>query len=227
MIITKDIENYFSDRFNTDKLNISFADCARLDGGKVYITSARKVFAFDKIIESLELNYASVDCVFFHENFIDLIEFKDGIIDKVSDNYLPIETDCEQCKSLHREVFNTFKEQQKWHKKVLHQNIQLKAVESLYLLLHYFLPQCNECGRELIIRFICVFQTEDMSPLEEFEIQQLEITKNADKKIKANKNSLVSLLRPYGSAGSDGEKIFYEECMVMTNLEFNARSEFN
>lgn len=227
MIITKDIENFFSEKYNSDEVYLPFSKCAKLDGGKVNITSARKAFAFDLIIKALKLNHASVDCVFFHKNYIDLIEFKDGIIDKISDEYLSIETDCEQCKILHRERFDAFKEKQKWHKKVLHQNIQLKAVESLYFILHYFLPQCVESEKKLQIRFICVFQTEAIDPLEEYEIQQLEISKNADKKINENKNSLVNLLKSYRGVDAYGNKLFYEDCKVMTNLEFNSRSEFN
>lgn len=225
MVITKDVNKYFAINYNNEIETLS--DCAQENNGQVEISSLKSAYNFDKILQKIGLdNHGSVDCICFNGSSIDFIEFKGGVIDKIDKNYTPIETDCAQCKIFHREKFDYFIKAQENLKKVLHQNIQLKAIESLYIFAHHILPKCSDCEQGLKVRFICVFQTESLSPLDEFAEQQYALIKKSNEKIKAEKNSLTALLKNFECVDCNGDKIFYEECVVMTNLEFNVRREY-
>lgn len=213
MKTTKDIATYFEEKFPDFKETL--ADCSKKNNGNAIVSNSPLAFNFDKISEQLFSNkLTSVDCIFFKDKFVDFIEFKGGLIDRTDTTFKDPKYSCENCNKLHREGFKYFLKWQKHLKKVMHQNIQLKISESLYLFVNSILPCCNNVESEYHLRFILVFETGKVDPLDEYELINEDLSKEP-------KNKLNSLLRKYACSDSKGNKIFFEDIKIYTNQEFS------
>lgn len=213
MKTTKDIATYFEENFPNFKETL--ADCSKENDGSAIVSNSLLAFNFDKISERLfSEKLASVDCIFFKDKYADFIEFKGGLVDEINKNYQSPNYDCESCNLLHKEGYDYFLEKQMHLKKVMHQNIQLKISESLYLFVNSILPCCNNVESEYHLRFILVFETGKVDPLDEYELINEDLSKEP-------KNKLNSLLRKYACSDSKGNKIFFEDIKIYTNQEFS------
>lgn len=213
MKTTKDIATYFEKKFPDFKETL--ADCSKENNGNAIVSNSPLAFNFDKISEQLFSNkLTSVDCIFFKDKFVDFIEFKGGLIDRTDTTFKDPKYSCENCNKLHREGFKFILKGQKHLKKVMHQNIQLKISESLYLLLNSILPFCNTVDKSYRLRFVLVFEAGKIDPVEEYEILSEDLSKQS-------KNKLNALLRKYACSDAQGNKIFFEDVKIYTNQEFN------
>ena len=125
MEITKDIENYFQTHFFDFKEKLSV--CSEDNKGNAMVSNSPEAFNFDKISKLLfPSEIASIDCVFFEKQYMDFIEFKGGLIDKINKNYQSPNYPCATCNELHKDGYKFFLDKQESLKKNIHQNIQLK-----------------------------------------------------------------------------------------------------
>lgn len=213
MEITKDIENYFQSNFLDFKQKLSV--CSQDETGNAMVSNSPEAFNFDKISKLLFPNeIASIDCVFFKKQYMDFIEFKGGLIDKINKNYQSQNYPCDKCNELHKDGYKLLLEKQEGLKKIIHQNIQLKIVESLYLLVNSILPYCTALQPNYKLRFILVFKAGEIDPLDEFEMGTEDLAKNS-------KSELRKLLRKYACCDNQGNKIFFETIDIYTDKEFS------
>lgn len=156
------------------------------------------------------------------KKYIDLIEFKGGIIDKFNSKYQPIYSTCSSCNELHKSYFDELKRSHEWHKKVIHPNLQLKVVETLLLLMTYIFPKCQDVKIDKRIRLICVINETDVSPLDSLEIQLNNIVKS-----KSEKNELIRLIGKYAKEDCEGNKLFLDDFSIYMDSEFNEIRAYN
>lgn len=221
MIVTKDVEGYFNTKYS--KFRKTLKECSVNDAGGTSITSLKEAYKFDDIAQQIMSDKpTSVDCIFFGKKYIDLIEFKGGIIDKFNPKYQPLNSTCSSCNELHKSYFDGLKRSHKWHKKVIHQNLQLKVVETLLLLMTYIFPKCQDAKIEKRIRLVCVMNETDVSPLDALEIQLNNIAKS-----KPEKNELTQLIGKYAKEDCDGNKLFLDDFSIYMDSEFNKIHAYN
>lgn len=221
MTIAKDVEGYF--KANYSEFLKAFSECAVDDLGRTNVTSVGKAYRFDDIAKTIFIDKpASVDCIFFRKEFIELIEFKGGVIDRFNSNYQQPNYNCDNCNYLHKEYFKQLAESHRYYKKALHQNLQLKIVETLLVLINHIIPKCTDSDREYKIKLILVINLDATSPLDALEIQY-----NDKAKLKSSIDEISRYICKYVRSNNFNEKIFLDEYKVLTDLEFNQISDYN
>lgn len=216
MKTTKDVENYLE--INLGDCKSTLKECSKNDQGVSIVYNNKKAFNFDKISKKIfPSGLTSIDSICFRNKHIDFVEFKSGFLDKIDMNYNPSTYPC-----IDEEYFKLLTKVRKKEKKELTQNIQLKIVESLYVLKDIILPKCDDTSTEYDINFTLVFESGKINPLDEFEIGVENLAN-----IKETRNKLFRSLRKYQGQDSNGNKIFFEKIDIISNLEFNNLAIYN
>jgi len=238
MRISKDIETFLKSlkpRNKNDKIVASISQCSENDDGIAMVNNKNNAYNFDNIVKALFKGDfpTSVDCIYIKNGVIDFIEFKDGVIDRYEKEYIEPDYTCQECKKLHKESFENFKKARKHQKKVLNQNLQMKASESLLVLQNCILPYCKDCedlSTQYDICFICVYKIGDIEPLDEYELGLEDLAAPAsnisDSDPQVSK-SINKQLSKYSNEDINHKHPFYEHIHVYSNLEFQAMSRYN
>ena len=232
MLISKDIETYLNSLGESAPIVKTIEQCS-MNAKKIPMVNNRKmVYDFDAVVKALFKGDtpSSVDCVCVTKNSIDLIEFKDGMIDRYDKEYKEPEYTCQECKRLHKESFEYFIETRKKQKKILDQNLRMKASESLLVLQNCIFPQCDDSSHELQLRFVCVYKLGTVPPLEEYELGMDDLASpvayiiNSDPCVSKN---IKTQLSRYAQEDIYRVHPFYECVFVYSNLEFEKLAWYN
>lgn len=223
MFIDKDVKTFLEGLEPKEKIINTISQCSKNTEGIPMVNNTKLAYNFDEVVKALFNGDVptSVDCICITNKIIDLIEFKDGLIDKYNKQYIDPEYTCQECKKLHKEVFDYHKKNREQQKSILDQNLRMKASESLLVLQNCILPYCRESPNEYQLRLVCVYKLGSIEPLDEYEVA-LEDLATPRKKVKDSETSnvIIGQLNRFAKEDIQKKHPFYESLFVCSNLEF-------
>ena len=231
MQTSKDIETYLASLDSEGTIIKTICQCSMNSNKTPMVNNRKKAYDFDAVVKMLFKGDAptSVDCICVTNKTIDFIEFKDGVIDRYDTKYKELDSTCQECQRLHRESFKFFTQTREQHKKILEQNLRMKASDSLLILQNCILPHCGDSLTTYQLRLICVYKIGDISPLDEYELGMEDLASPAKNAVTSDpevSDSIKGQLGRYAKEDIYCCHPFYESVSVYSNLEFQELKKY-
>jgi hypothetical protein len=216
-MISKNLTKFANDNWDQHKTTIS--DSSKSDSGVILVESPIEIYNFDDI-SKLYSTSTSADGIFLEENNAQLIEFKSGFKQRITkEKFNPDIGTCKHSKTVCKDYWDLFWENQNRKIQELIISIRIKAIESYITLEKQIFPNCDNYPpcKHSKLTFTAVIDEDSAEGLEDSmaDVAGREVTNNRISNIRK------SLKRLEKQKDAEGNDYLYDEIRVLTVAEFS------
>lgn len=220
------IKNYALDNWHDFQKSVTeLSD--RKDGTGGLVEDDFQMYSFDDIVKNIFSEHClptSVDGMWFAKDRIIFVEFKSGFQDKIDFNHFdPQKAECENPHKgiMCQDHWKLMQLNRKNEKKILRDDIKLKAVESYIAFEKRISQQCAQSGNDPVK--ISLWVVVDVEPTEGLEAILGYVAKNGIPNKNVYRVLKDSLKRYQGNKDENGICYYYDEIKILSASEFKSK----